>query len=104
MHAYITYMIYTDMAHEQQRVGTRSTPKEQVYPHHGNNTTWYSQQQQQGYRLPLSPRQQQQTPVNSNSNNGNESIIGRPLTDFLFDGNRNNNSPATLPLPPRMPN
>lgn len=58
---------------------------------HGNgmhSNDWYSKQQSmQSYRLPPSPRQRHDPPTNT------ESIIGRPLTDFLFQ--RNNTTPTT---------
>ncbi|KAG1112820.1 hypothetical protein G6F42_014631 [Rhizopus arrhizus] len=145
MHAYITYMIYTDMAHEQQRVRPDSnhTPTKHVYNtqqqqqqqtpsryHHTEDTAttdygglamhhhqqqqqqhdWY---QQQSYRLPPSPRQQpsqQQQQQQSQTQPSmrptssppmtamsNESIIIRPLTDFLFKKDNNTNrSPSNI--------
>ncbi|KAK4509782.1 uncharacterized protein ATC70_007085 [Mucor velutinosus] len=146
MHAYITYMIYTDMAHEQQRVRPDSnhTTTKTVYTtqqqqqqtpsryhhtediatsdyggltmhhHHHHHQQQQQQQhdwyQQQSYRLPPSPRQQpsqqqqqQQQPQTQPSMRStsppmaamsNESIIIRPLTDFLFkkDNNANRSS------------
>ncbi|RCI03089.1 hypothetical protein CU098_005776 [Rhizopus stolonifer] len=112
MHAYITYMIYTDMAHEQQRrpdskalynnnnmTSTQHHHFQQKYnkedPHFGglssSSAEWYNKQQlQQSYRLPPSPRQRHDLPPPPT-----ESIIGRPLTDFLFERNK----PSLLPPP-----
>ncbi|CAO3656477.1 unnamed protein product [Mucor hiemalis] len=133
MHAYITYMIYTDMAQEQQRGGVLQRPPSRTSNHkyieeenskevllysnrqqHSSNTDWYNnttpqlqqqqQQQQPSYRLPPSPRQRHDPPTT-------ESIIGRPLTDFLIEGKKNNhhgnnnnssshsNTSSLLPLP-----
>lgn len=107
MHAYITYMIYTDMAHErqgapphhqQQQQQQQRPPSSSSSHYHHNNTryntkeeeessnskevynNWYPKQQ--SYRLPPSPRQRHDPPTT-------ESIIGRPLTDFLFEKSNN---------------
>ncbi|KAI9273238.1 hypothetical protein EDC94DRAFT_594294 [Helicostylum pulchrum] len=119
MHAYITYMIYTDMAqeqHQQQRVKQQQQQQQQQQQHqqqekryaikeekqetyasnsnnngmHSNND-WYSKQQSmQSYRLPPSPRQRHDPPTTT------ESIIDRPLTDFLF---QRNTLPASNTIP-----
>jgi hypothetical protein len=44
------------------------------------NSDWYSSQPMQSYRLPPSPRQRHDPAPPPT-----ETIIGRPLTDFLFE-------------------
>ncbi|KAI8382963.1 hypothetical protein BD560DRAFT_385645 [Blakeslea trispora] len=116
MHAYITYMIYTDMAHEQQQrpdnkalysntVISTQQQQQQKYNTAGhyaglasalpnwldkNQTLSPQKQQQQSYKLPSSPRQRHDLPPPPT-----ESIIGRPLTDFLFE----KKTPNVLPPP-----
>ncbi|KAI9475975.1 MAG: hypothetical protein EXX96DRAFT_283988 [Benjaminiella poitrasii] len=154
MHAYITYMIYTDMAQEQQQRQYKKSDNNITYnsnstiQHHFpssapppptttittsiTNTTntittndWFNNNSHhrsaptpaplpppppptatqpssntsltmQSYRLPPSPRQKR------HESPPTESIIGRPLTDFLFQGKNSNRSVNNhiLPLPP----
>ncbi|CAO3695241.1 unnamed protein product [Rhizopus stolonifer] len=83
MHAYITYMIYTDKANEQNT-------NEKITKNVHNKDNWYLQ----SYRLPPSPRQQDPPlpPTELPTNR----IIDRPLTEFLFDDHR----PPSPLLPP----
>ncbi|KAG0738087.1 hypothetical protein G6F57_012397 [Rhizopus arrhizus] len=94
MHAYITYMIYTDMANEQ-RIKNNSSSNENVYKQDNHQSNWYMQ----SYRLPPSPRQQHDSPLPPSELPANH-IIGRPLTEFLFENNhRPSSSPPILPPP-----
>ncbi|CEG64983.1 hypothetical protein RMATCC62417_01864 [Rhizopus microsporus] len=113
MHAYITYMIYTDMANEQrtkQNHNSNSTNSSNSSSsnssHHNhknvyskdvtnnNNNNWYMQ----SYRLPPSPRQRHDAVLAPPTDTPNNNIIGRPLTDFLFDNHRPSSS-SILPPP-----
>ncbi|KAI8997178.1 hypothetical protein BDB01DRAFT_770135 [Pilobolus umbonatus] len=146
MHAYIAYMIYTDIAHEQRPRDnnakfayiTNGTPISQNNNTHINNNTnttnnktttttttnidsksestrykseesstdsyngitpmqvhntndWYPASYMQSYRLPPSPRQRHDPPP------ATETIIGRPLTDFLFEHRQSNGNTYTPP-------
>ncbi|KAI8327976.1 hypothetical protein EDC96DRAFT_569574 [Choanephora cucurbitarum] len=117
MHAYITYMIYTDMAHERrpdskalysntvtstqhpQQQQKYSSTKEETGRYGGLTSSlpnWLEKKKnspppkQQSYKLPPSPRQRHDLPPPPT-----ESIIGRPLTDFLFEKKK----PSLLPPP-----
>ncbi|KAL4207944.1 hypothetical protein AB4K20DRAFT_1913829 [Rhizopus microsporus] len=114
MHAYITYMIYTDMANEQRtkqnhksnstNSSNSSSSNSSHHNHHknvyskdvtnNNNNNWYMQ----SYRLPPSPRQRHDAVLAPPTDTPNNNIIGRPLTDFLFDNHRPSSS-SILPPP-----